>query len=269
MKPESILHADVLDIIFEYKNKSYGAYSLRKYYSRRLYQALAIVFFATGVFALFLQFEHKKIHPGTADLPAAWVSSMIQIPNEQPKANSQREVTKHIVSQKPGRTTGSKIVVTSQPVINVTSTLQQTAPPSDPAAAGDPTASNVITSSQATVTALPSVSAPAVNKTSPLLHADVMPAYPGGTEALSNFLKRNLRNPEDVPAGEMIRVKISFIVGYDGVLKGFQVTEDGGRSFNEEVIRVLKKMPRWIPGKAYGTEVSVFYSIPVMFMPAE
>ena len=57
-----------------------------------------------------------------------------------------------------------------------------------------------------------------------------------------------------------------FIVGYDGQLRGFEVTEDGGRLFNNEVIRVLKKMPAWNPGKNAGEDVSVYYSLPVKFM---
>ena len=52
----------------------------------------------------------------------------------------------------------------------------------------------------------------------------------------------------------------------DGKLKGFEVIEDGGAVFNKEVIRVLKKMPQWIPGKAEGENVSVYYTIPVKFV---
>ena len=45
--------------------------------------------------------------------------------------------------------------------------------------------------------------------------------------------------------------------------------EDGGVVFNNEVIRVLKKMPEWIPGKMHGENVSVYYSIPVKFVSSE
>jgi protein TonB len=99
--------------------------------------------------------------------------------------------------------------------------------------------------------------------------AEVMPEFPGGIEALRKFLERNLRNPRDLESGENISVKIRFIVGYDGNLKGFETVEDGGSEFNEEVIRVLKKMPTWRAGKTKGEEVSVYYTIPVKFLPAE
>ena len=45
-----------------------------------------------------------------------------------------------------------------------------------------------------------------------------------------------------------------------------EVLEDGGKAFNNEVIRVLKKMPVWVPGKNAGEHVSVYYTIPVKFM---
>ena len=41
---------------------------------------------------------------------------------------------------------------------------------------------------------------------------------------------------------------------------------DGGEAFNKEVVRVLKKMPDWIPGKAKGENVPVYYTIPVKFV---
>ena len=94
---------------------------------------------------------------------------------------------------------------------------------------------------------------------------EVMPSFPGGTEALLNFLRRHLDNPEPMNSGESVTVKARFVVGYDGKLQGFRIIQDGGDVFNKEVMRVLKKMPDWVPGKAKGENVSVYYTIPVKF----
>ncbi len=112
---------------------------------------------------------------------------------------------------------------------------------------------------------------PVIDKTQPLDQSavDVLPSYPGGMEALRKFLQRNLNNPEEMEEGESVSVKVTFVVGYEGKLKGFKITEDGGEVFNKEVIRVLKKMPDWIPGKANGENVSVYYTIPVKFTGAD
>lgn len=65
--------------------------------------------------------------------------------------------------------------------------------------------------------------------------------------------------------GEEIAVKVQFIVSYNGEVTGFAVVETGGESFDNEVIRVLKKMPKWIPGKTSGENVSAYFVIPVKF----
>ena len=87
-----------------------------------------------------------------------------------------------------------------------------------------------------------------------------------GQVALKNFLERNLHNPKEMEEGEAVSVKINFVVGYDGKLQSFVTIEDGGEEFNKEVVRVLKKMPDWIPGKSKGQNVSVYYTIPVKFI---
>ena len=69
--------------------------------------------------------------------------------------------------------------------------------------------------------------------------------------------------------GESVSEKSKFIVGYNGKLQGFVTMQDGGEEFNKEVVRVLKKMPDWLPGKANGENVSVYYTIPVKFTGAD
>jgi len=87
-------------------------------------------------------------------------------------------------------------------------------------------------------------------------------------DALRRFLQRNLTNPKEMEEGEEVNVKIKFVVGYDGRLQSFITVQDGGEEFNKEVIRVLKKMPMWEPGKSNGQNVAVYYTIPVKFVSA-
>ena len=109
---------------------------------------------------------------------------------------------------------------------------------------------------------------PAIDKTTPMDAdaVDIRPSFPGGMDALKKFLEKHLQNPYDLENGETVNVHIRFVVGYDGKLQGFATIEDGGEMYNKEVIRVLKKMPDWLPGKAKGENVSVYYTIPVKFV---
>ena len=96
-----------------------------------------------------------------------------------------------------------------------------------------------------------------------------MPSYPGGMDALRKFLVRNLENPRDMKEGEVANVKVKFVVGSNGELQSFLTVQDGGNEFNREVMRVLKKMPNWVPGKSKGQNVSVFYTILIKFISAD
>ena len=103
-----------------------------------------------------------------------------------------------------------------------------------------------------------------INEREPVYVAEIMPQYPGGIKALLDFLKKNLRSPEDIE-GEEVSVKVKFVVNYDGKPESFDVIKSGGIAFDNEVMRVLKKMPLWIPGKSNGENVSVYYVVPVKF----
>jgi protein TonB len=110
-----------------------------------------------------------------------------------------------------------------------------------------------------------SVKPPAiVNKNVPV-SPEIPPQFPGGTNELIKFLKRNLNTPQQLEEGGEVAVRVRFIVNYNGELTGFDVIETGGKPFDNEVIRVLKKMPKWIPGKTSGENVSAHFIIPVIF----
>jgi protein TonB len=108
---------------------------------------------------------------------------------------------------------------------------------------------------------------PAIDKTSPMDGdaVDVLPSYPGGMDALRKFLQKNLQTPDELEGGQSVSVRVKFVVDYTGKLKSFVTVQDGGQAFNNEVVRVLKKMPEWVPGKTKGENVSVYYVIPVRF----
>jgi protein TonB len=92
------------------------------------------------------------------------------------------------------------------------------------------------------------------------------PEFPGGPDALHTFLTKNLNAPGDLETGEKKVVKIRFRVGKDGAVNSFEIVTSGGREFDQEVLRVCKKMPRWMPALQNGINVDVSYMIPVTFV---
>ena len=93
-----------------------------------------------------------------------------------------------------------------------------------------------------------------------------MPTFPGGTDALTRFLARNIRYPEDAEdSGIQGRVGCSFIVECDGSITNIRITKSVDPSLDKEAIRVLRSMPKWNPGTVKGEPVRVTYHLPIMF----
>ncbi|HEY4155800.1 MAG TPA: energy transducer TonB [Puia sp.] len=94
-----------------------------------------------------------------------------------------------------------------------------------------------------------------------------MPEFPGGTEALRRYLSRNLRMPDtEKESGSQVRVIVKFVVGPDGRVTGINTILSGGKAFDEEVQRVISRMPTWKPGIQNGRKVSVYFNLPVNFV---
>ena len=96
---------------------------------------------------------------------------------------------------------------------------------------------------------------------------EVQPEFPGGMRALMYYLKKNIRYPKKCyKAGIEGRSYINFVVTKEGKIKDVRVTKSSGHKLlDKEAIRVVKKMPRWKPGKLRGEAVNVRYTLPVTF----
>jgi protein TonB len=278
MNGEQIMKSEVIDIIFENKNKAYGAYHLRKFYDRRLNKALLIMLAMVVVLSAFTFLPEKATskedggYETTTAVLGKAEKKKEEKPQEKPKPKTQvapqTQFTSTVKYTKENDTTTIKTLHPNTVIGSVTTHIDTTTTgiltvggtPGTGGGSGGGGEDPV----KPKVPELPTFD-PAI----PVDNADVQPEFPGGMNKLRTFLQNNLTNPKDMEEGEMVSVKIKFVVGYDGKLKSFETIEDGGSEFNREVIRVLKKMPEWIPGKANGRNVSVYYTIPVKFTAAE
>lgn len=93
-----------------------------------------------------------------------------------------------------------------------------------------------------------------------------MPEFPGGMGELMKFLATNIRYPAQAKnAGIQGRVFINFVVETDGSIKDVTVLRGIGGGCDEEAVRVVSMMPKWVPGRQKGKEVRVSYNLPVKF----
>ncbi|MBN2807409.1 MAG: M56 family metallopeptidase [Prolixibacteraceae bacterium] len=93
-----------------------------------------------------------------------------------------------------------------------------------------------------------------------------MPEYPGGEDALRKFLGSEVKYPTEASKnGIQGKVYVTFVVGSDGMVKNSKIARGVDPLLDAEALRVVNKMPKWIPGKQKGVPVNVTYTVPIHF----
>jgi TonB family protein len=96
---------------------------------------------------------------------------------------------------------------------------------------------------------------------------DEMPEFPGGIDALRDFLDKEIRYPVEAQKDKLQgRVLVSFVVATDGKVEHAKIAYGVFPSLNREAMRVINRMPNWKPGKFHGQVVRVAYTLPIMFL---
>ena len=106
-----------------------------------------------------------------------------------------------------------------------------------------------------------------VISTDTTIHAIVnqMPEFPGGQQALFDYLANNIRYPNKAN-GAQGRVIITFVVEQDGSISNVEIAKSAGNKWlDREGIQLIKSMPKWKPGVLKGKVVRVKYSVPITF----
>ena len=93
-----------------------------------------------------------------------------------------------------------------------------------------------------------------------------MPAFPGGMEAMIQFISSNIQYPADAQKQKVDgRVLVNFVVEKDGSITEVKVVKPTFPSLDAEAIRVVKAMPKWKPGYQRGQAVRVQFTMPINF----
>ena len=264
MKPEFLLHADLLDIVFENRNKDYGAYALRKQYPDALRIALTLVMasvLVTSVWFLMTRKSDHQLNTGGTIIIDRIDSVIIQPPPIEDKVEPPPPNLATIENVTPviddnGTDTIPTIEALEQPVQIGTETRN-----------GD-TSSLTGPVETATDSASGPVNAAPAREAEPTIYRSVqeMPEFPGGNAAFQRFLLKHLRVPDEgLEPGSRVTVEVQFIVSENGNIAGMQIVRSGGELYNKEVLRVLNKMPVWKPGRQNGMQVPVYFQLPVTF----
>lgn len=253
-----------IDMVFEGRNKSYGAYELRKKNPRTTMIALII---GASVFASLLALPLINWGDGKEDETEK--VTMVDMANIAPPP----EEPKPLIPPPPPPPPAPKIdeqkfvkpkVVKKEEVVEEIKTIEELKDKNigSKDIKGQDDGKIVIDA--------PSGEGPADSKIvedNTIYNAvEVKPDFPGGIKKFYEFVSKNYKTPEDEEINGMVLVR--FVVEKDGTLTDIQVTRDLGYGTGKEAVRVLKKSPKWKPGIQNGRPVRVLYSLPIKIQSA-
>ena len=274
MTNNEILQANLLDIIFENRNKDYGAYALRKGYNTRLLAALGAGLFLLLSVIFFNKINGtKKSETAVVDKGKGIVIRQIEMPKdiikepEKPKVLKTQQPAPKIAAVKfttPKIKEDDKVKETLAAVNTMNDKIISTEN-----IEGKPDDGTVKVNPQPVENNGTGDGGPSQPKEPDFIVQERDPEFPGGPEALRRFLGKNLATPDELVAGEKKVVRIRFKVDKDGSVNTFEIETSGGNQFDNEVVRVCKRMPKWTPAIQNGINVPVNYVLPVTFIGVE
>lgn len=268
MTSNEILKADMLDILFDNRNKQYGAYALRKTYNGRLGMALGVSLSSILLLFFVMRIDNstRTSRPPIDD--GQVIVRTLDIPHDIKKIEP--------ILPKP-TIPAPKVRQTAfvNPVVIDDDKVKNTVPDQDQLLKGlisDVTTDGIDANNTVIVKENPPAENPAKDDSKSVVRETLPsrePEFPGGQKAWLNFLQNNLMAPSELEPGETKTVAIRFDVSEEGVVTNFHVMKSAGSAYDNEVIRVLRKMPKWKPAIQNGQPVARVFTQPVTFMGIE
>jgi len=271
MKSNELMNPDFLDILFEKRNRDYGAYVIRRGYSQRLMKALGAALSLMLLFVLM----NGRVKENLSAAPLSRKDPVVEIREITWKAEKPGLPEKMNHSIKPAEKRSSEKFL-SRIEIKPDNQVKEKLPEQQSLAGKiisdstrDGTKGDEITLAKEIPAEKDGLGDPLPVQKEPGFSAEEKePEFPGGPQALKRFLANNLARPSDLEDGEKKMVQIRFRVEKDGLVNHFEIITSGGNELDEEVRRVCRQMPRWIPARQNGINVPVHYLLPVTFVGA-
>ena len=260
------------DLVFEGRNQAYGAYKLRKGSTKRNIWSIIIVALASVLLFLGLQLQKMAQANKTVENTQA-----VEIAKLQEKKKEAKVEKKEIIKTEPEKVVEQvkSSVKFTAPVIKKDEEVKEEdeikldeVEKSDKAVGAFNVQGNDEVGGEV-LKAKEEIKAPEPPKVEEEKVFDVveqMPSFPGGNTALMKFLNENIHYPVVAQEnGVQGRVVVSFVVERDGHITDVQIARSVDPSLDKEAQRVVKSMPKWIPGKQNGSAVRVKFNVPVSF----
>lgn len=265
------------DIVFEGKNKDFGAYEMRKKSDGRHNKAMIIVVIAVVVIFFALRLVNLALEKAAANIVDEASQEIVQVDMGEQEEPEEEEEMVQLEEEKPE--------ALPEEILNTMKVTElQIANDEDVKAEDEIKSQDELQESQ---TAFGSTDFDKgtddlnvvrehkdeiiVEKKEPVkeevfVAVEQMPQFPGGDAELMKFLSKNIKYPTMAMENNIQgRVVVQFVVTKTGAIGEVKVIRSVDRDLDREAIRVCKSLPNFIPGKMNGQAVNVWYTLPVNF----
>lgn len=267
--------ATLEEIVFQNRNKSYGAYSLRIDYQNVIKKSLLIGLSIFGL-AVLTPMVWAKVESKEKVNVTATVLDLVEPPKEEVKPIE--PLTPPLPKVKE-----VKVKMIDFSNLEIVDTDEEIPPIPDQDLLNTMDAKIGDRNQEGEVMEIPVDDPDATKANQPEIPVEVKvedntvyiaveqnPEFAGGMNALSKFLQKNLHYPTPaVNANVGGKVYMQFVVGQDGSITKVDILKGIGFGCDEEAQRVVKLMPKWSPGRQSGRAVAVKFTLPISFQLAE
>jgi len=269
MQNVSIYEKKWIDLVFEGRNKSYGAYQLRNENEKTTLTALFVgfllIFSLFGGSMLLSSFGEKPTEILTIDktviLTKIYNPAINKPVTKMPATTQKKTVTKQDITKKD--LVNPTVVKSNTPVDDV-NTNKQTSAVSTPENGTESGVSTAGTGTGNTVST--------GNETGTVIESkepfnpgllDKLPEFPGGIAKFYTYVGNNFEKPE-IDEAKTIKILVAFVIEKDGSMTDIRVLRNPGYGLDKEAIRVLKSLKtKWTPGIVNGKPVRTAYNLPI------
>lgn len=264
------------DLLFENRNKEYGAYVLRHQTgNRNLASILAILVFVAAIVSLLViknEYDRYVAKHTVVVYDQGMVTSNLK--NEAPEVKRSEPIRRENIEEVVENV--KKSIKFTAPVIKKDDEVD----PKDEMRTQDEIMKSKVSISvfdvlngsedgevlKAKQMLVTEPVKPKEEETKIFTVVEQMPSFPGGEAALMQYLSKNIKYPPFAEENNIQgRVICTFVVERDGSVSDIRIARSVDPSLDKEAIRVVSGMPRWIPGRQNGQMVRVKYTLPVTF----
>ena len=259
MTKQKVYAAPMDEIVFEHRNKTYGAYILRKLYNKNMTRGLilAVIILIAGLAYPLASSYYAQKRAGYVEKAASAEFIDMDKPKEEappppppppPPPAALEQKVKFVAP-----------IVTTEEVVEDADIFNQ-----DDLA--QTTTNEAVAIEEIVVETKVEVIEVEESKKEVFTIVEEMPAFPGGEGERNKFLAENIQYPQQATEnGIQGTVYVSFVVDSKGNVTDVKILRGIGGGCDEEALRVVKMMPKWHPGKQNGKNVRVLFNMPIYF----